>query len=77
MQRIGVAQIVTGLIVLIVILAVVQTYAGIILVIAIGIMTWRLTHAARNGVPVPRRPSRRDANNGQKPWTSAAGRNSR
>ena len=57
MHRIGVAQIVLGVVVLIVILAIAETYAGTILVIAMAIMTWRLIRAERNGVPVPRRRS--------------------
>ena len=56
MHKIGLAQILLGLIVLIVILAIAETYAGIILLAALAIMGWRLAHAAKHGLPVSRKP---------------------
>lgn len=55
MHKIGFAQILLGLIILIVILAIAETYAGIILIVALAIMGWRLAHAAKHGMPVSHR----------------------
>jgi SpoVK/Ycf46/Vps4 family AAA+-type ATPase len=55
MQKFGLAQILLGLFVLIAILAIAETYAGIILVAALAIMSWRLARAAKHGVPVSRK----------------------
>ncbi|WP_095204618.1 AAA family ATPase [Mesorhizobium carmichaelinearum] len=54
MHRFGLAHILLGLGGLIVVLAIAETHAGIILVLATAVMTWRLAHAARHGVPVAR-----------------------
>nr|WP_278116350.1 AAA family ATPase [Mesorhizobium sp. WSM4875]WIE94757.1 AAA family ATPase [Mesorhizobium sp. WSM4875] len=56
MQRIPV-PIILGLAVLIVGLALLKAYSGVILALAISIMGWRLAHADRYGVPAPK-PSR-------------------
>lgn len=42
-----------GLLVLIVVLAIAETYAGTILVVSIGVMGWRLALADRRGIPTP------------------------
>lgn len=54
MQRGVLAPILVGLVALIVILAIAETYAGTILVIAVAIMAWRLVSADRYGPPVSR-----------------------
>ncbi|MER8444994.1 AAA family ATPase [Mesorhizobium sp. M1066] len=51
MQRI-LAPIIPGLAVLIVVLALLETYSGVILIVAVIVMGWRLAHAAKHGVPV-------------------------
>lgn len=52
-MRYGLIPILLGLLVLIVILAVAETYAGSILVISVAIMGWRLLLADKRGIPVP------------------------
>ncbi|MER8458306.1 AAA family ATPase [Mesorhizobium sp. M1300] len=66
MQRI-LAPIIPGLAVLIVVLALLKTYSGVILIVAVTVMGWRLAHADKYGVPVSRnflqRNDRRDVEN--------------
>jgi stage V sporulation protein K len=52
MQRGVLVPILLGLVVLIVALAIAETYAGTILLIAVAIMAWRLVSADRYGLPV-------------------------
>lgn len=54
MQRV-VIPIILGLAVLIVVLALLQAYSGVILVVAMTVMGWRLAHADRYGVPATRK----------------------
>ncbi|WP_027170232.1 AAA family ATPase [Mesorhizobium sp. WSM3224] len=54
MQRVLV-PIILGLAVLIVVLALLEAYSGVILVVAITVMGWRLVHADKYGVPVSRK----------------------
>ena len=51
-MRYGLIPILLGLVVLVVILAVAETYAGVILVISVAIMGWRLLLADKRGIPV-------------------------
>ncbi|MBZ9709840.1 AAA family ATPase [Mesorhizobium sp. ESP7-2] len=50
-MRFGLIPILVGLAVLVVIVAIAQTHAGIILVLALAIMAWRLVRADTYGVP--------------------------
>ncbi|WP_137935388.1 AAA family ATPase [Mesorhizobium comanense] len=59
MQRI-LAPIILGLAVLIVVLALLETYSGVILVVALTVMGWRLAHADKYGAPVSRKFSKRN-----------------
>lgn len=60
MHKIALAQTVLGFFLLIVILAIAETNAGIILIAALEIMAWRLVRAAKHGVPVARKSSMGD-----------------
>ena len=60
MQRILV-PVILGLAVLIVVLALLETYAGVILLVAVAVMGWRLAHADKQGVPVSRKFSKGNA----------------
>lgn len=51
-MRYGPIPILLGPLVLIIVLAIAETYAGSILVIAIAIMAWRLALAAKHGMPM-------------------------
>ncbi|RWK58567.1 AAA family ATPase [Mesorhizobium sp.] len=60
MQRILVPALL-GLAVTIVVLALLETYAGVILIAAVSVMGWRLAHADKYGVPVSRKFSKGNA----------------
>ncbi|KQU86248.1 AAA family ATPase [Mesorhizobium sp. Root102] len=65
MQRI-LAPIIPGLAVLIVVLALLETYSGVILVVALTVMGWRLAHAEKYGAPLARKFSKGE-------WDAQAG----
>lgn len=51
MQRGTMIPIVLGLAGIIVVSAIVETYAGVILIVSLGVMVWRLALAGKHGVP--------------------------
>ena len=54
MQR-SLVPIILGLAVLIIVLALLEAYSGVILVVAVTVMGWRLAHADKYGVPLSRK----------------------
>lgn len=54
MQRGILVPLLLGLAIILVVTAIVQTYAGVILIVSLGIMVWRLIRADTDGVPAPR-----------------------
>jgi SpoVK/Ycf46/Vps4 family AAA+-type ATPase len=65
MQR-SLVPIILGLAVLIVVLSLLEAYSGVILVVAVTLMGWRLAHADKYGVPVSRTLSKGE-------WDAQAG----